>query len=180
MLPRCYLMANGAERPGHRGLLSWVLGFHYLGTWDITWLLKKVPPHHHTGVGEGVFSRGEVVLLKVRPLSPGQVGYLQPAGLGTKPTTAPRLFTRPCTSGHTPLASHMEMRYLCSYVAASKSWPTGCPSGCVPWSEFLEPRFYLRRFFYYLRGLFSSGCFSSALSPVPKDSAANRLHYCPG
>lgn len=55
---------------------SW---FHYLGTSDITWLLHKVPPH--PGVGEGVFSRGEVVLLKVRTLSPDQVGYLQPAGL---------------------------------------------------------------------------------------------------
>lgn len=140
MLPRCYLMANGAERPGHRGLLSWVLGFHYLGTSDITWLLQRCPPPtppHGCGGGRIFQGRGCAAESQVPQSRSGRISAA--CWIGHKAHHCPRLFTRPCTSGHTPLASHMEMRYLCSYAAASKSWPTGCPSGCVPWSEFLEP-----------------------------------------
>lgn len=67
MLPRCYLMANGPERSGQRGLLSWVLAVslprkfrHNLAS------SEGAPP---PVVGEGVFSRAEVVLLNVRPPS---------------------------------------------------------------------------------------------------------------
>lgn len=144
-MPRCYLKASGAERPGHRGLLFWILAVSLPWNLRHNWVSSEGAPPGVRGGGGG----GSVFLgYESQALSPGQVRYLQHAGLGAKPTTAQRHFTRPCTRGHTPLPSHMEMRYLCSYAAASKNGPTGGPSGCVSPSEFLKPQFYLRHFFY--------------------------------
>lgn len=83
------------------------------------------------GGGTSVFSRGKLCCRKSDPQPrSGQTSAI--FLLGTKPTTAPRRFSRPCTSGHTPVPSHMEMRHLCSYTAASESGPRRCPSGCSP------------------------------------------------
>lgn len=123
MLPRCYLKASGAERPGYRGLLFWILAVslprNLRHNWDSS---EGAPPG---GQGEEVFSRG----MKVRPSVLVRSDICSMLDWAQSPPLPPRHFTRPCTRGHTPLPSHMEMRYLCSYAAASKNGPTGCQVG---------------------------------------------------
>lgn len=126
------------------------------------------------------------MLQKVRPPSPGQVRHLQSLLLGTKPTTAPRRFSRPCTGGHTPVPRHMEMRHLCSYTAASESGPRGCPSGCSPSgprNEVQEQQHCLPKTFLQqvLFPMLDASALPCSQYPLPRNAqTTNRLHFCSG
>lgn len=61
MLPRYYLKASGAERPGHRGLLFWILAVSLPRNLRHNWVSSEGAPPG--GQEEEVFSRG----MKVRP-----------------------------------------------------------------------------------------------------------------
>lgn len=111
---------------------------------------------------------------------PGQIRYLQLAGLGRKPTTTPRLFPRPCNSGYTSVPSHMEMRYLCSYASASESGPSGCPSGCGPQSEVLELHtVLLKMFLLLLKPVLLFGLLLICSVPSPQRGSSELASFLP-